>query len=248
MDNIIKKHFRTYLLILILYIITVPAGLLFWVFLFKGSFTIIDLHLGRKGSLIADAVLSSLFFLQHSILVRPFIKLKLSGLIPGSHYSAFYSLTSGISLFILLVLWQKPDAIIFSADGVFKWCIWILFFLCNAGFFRGSRSFSSFDVLGVKRLMRYINRRPEQIQKITAKGAYRYSRHPLYLFMILLIWSCPVITSDRLLFNILWTLWVLTGTYLEDRDLKREFGTEYIEYSRKVPMLIPYKFFRQEKF
>lgn len=74
------------------------------------------------------------------------------------------------------------------------------------------------------------------------RGLYRWVRHPLYLFMILMIWSCPDLTSDRLLFNGLWTVWIVIGSILEERDLVSEFGNAYREYQRKVPMLIPRHF------
>jgi len=74
---------------------------------------------------------------------------------------------------------------------------------------------------------------------ITVAGPYRWVRHPLYLFMILMIWSCPDLTADRLLFNLLWTVWVAIGSYFEERDLIIEFGDVYREYQKRVPMLIP---------
>jgi hypothetical protein len=61
-----------------------------------------------------------------------------------------------------------------------------------------------------------------------------------------MIWSCPVITLDRLIFNIMWTAWIVIGTYLEDRDLHYEFGDQYREYSSLVPMLIPYRILRNK--
>ena len=103
------------------------------------------------------------------------------------------------------------------------------------------KSLGSFDALGVNPLMRYISNRPDKPQQIIAKGPYQWSRHPLYLFLIVLIWACPVLTLDRLIFNIMWTFWIVIGTYLEDRDLHREFGSQYLEYSSRVPMLIPYR-------
>ena len=57
--------------------------------------------------------------------------------------------------------------------------------------------------------------------------------------MLLLFWSFPDLTSDRLLFNLLWTGWVVIVTYLEERDLVATFGKAYVEYQAKVPMLIP---------
>jgi protein-S-isoprenylcysteine O-methyltransferase Ste14 len=57
--------------------------------------------------------------------------------------------------------------------------------------------------------------------------------------MILMIWSCPNLTIDRLLFNVLWTLWIVIGSIFEERDLIAEFGDTYREYQKQVPMLIP---------
>lgn len=55
-----------------------------------------------------------------------------------------------------------------------------------------------------------------------------------------MIWAHPDVTVDRLIFAILWTMWVVLGTILEERDLANEIGDEYLDYKSKVPMLIPY--------
>jgi protein-S-isoprenylcysteine O-methyltransferase Ste14 len=72
-----------------------------------------------------------------------------------------------------------------------------------------------------------------------AQGPYRYVRHPLYLFMLLLIWSAPRLSTDQLLFDVLWTAWIVVGTKLEERDLLADFGQTYRQYQKSVPMLIP---------
>jgi methanethiol S-methyltransferase len=140
-----------------------------------------------------------------------------------------------------LVFWQKSPTLVARVDEIIFWLLRALFFLCLAGFFWGVKSLGSFDALGVKSLMRYISNRLGKPQQIIAKGPYQWLRHPLYLFVIFLIWACPVLTMDRLIFNIMWTFWIVIGTYLEDRDLHREFGSQYLEYSSRVPMLIPYR-------
>jgi len=73
----------------------------------------------------------------------------------------------------------------------------------------------------------------------TVAGPYRWVRHPLYLFTILMIWSCPDLTRDRLLFNLLWTVWIVIGSYFEEIDLIVEFDDAYREYQKRVPMLVP---------
>jgi protein-S-isoprenylcysteine O-methyltransferase Ste14 len=73
----------------------------------------------------------------------------------------------------------------------------------------------------------------------TVRGPYCLIRHPLYFFTILMIWSCPDLTTDRLMFSITWTFWIIAGAYFEERDLIHEFGDAYREYRSAVPMVIP---------
>jgi protein-S-isoprenylcysteine O-methyltransferase Ste14 len=188
-----------------------------------------------------DAFLSIIYFLQHSIVVRRGFKQWLGKFMPDVYHNAFYGLTSIIALMLVLVFWQKSPIIIARADGIIFWLICILFCLCLAALLWGVTSLGSFDALGVRPLMRYISNKQDKAQQIVAKGPYRWVRHPLYLFLIILIWAYPVLTLDRLIFNIMWSIWIIIGTFLEDRDLHREFGISYREYSSKIPMLIPYR-------
>ena len=239
--GLIRNHTRIVLLIWVLFALFSATYVLFTIFLWTGSFTIIDLGLSEKKALMVDALLSIIFFLQHSIMVRKGFKQRLGKFIPEVYHGAFYALTSALTFLPVMLFWQKSSTIIVSAGGMVYWLLRALFFLCVAGFVWGTKSLGSFDALGVKPLMRHISNRPSRPQQIMAKGPYRWVRHPLYLFMIMMIWSCPVLTADRLVFNILWTAWIVIGTRLEDRDLHREFGSQYRQYSAQVPMLIPYR-------
>lgn len=240
--ELIRNHTREIVLIWLLFALVPATGIMLAVFLFMGSFTIIDLGLDTKSALLVDAALSIFFFLQHSIMVRRGFKKWLGQYLPEHYLNAFYGLTSGIALLIVFLFWQTSPVVIASAGGAVYWILRVLFCLCFLGFFWGSGALGSFDALGVKPLMRHIAGRPDRPQTIVAKGPYGWSRHPLYFFIIVMIWSCPVLTLDRLVFDILWTGWIILGTYLEDRDLHAEFGSQYRQYSARVPMLIPYKF------
>ncbi|MGA3208609.1 MAG: isoprenylcysteine carboxylmethyltransferase family protein [Syntrophales bacterium] len=239
--ELIKNHTSTVMLIWFLFAFVPPTFIMFMIFLFMGSFTIIDIRLGTRDALLIDAFLSIIFFLQHSILVRRGFKQWLGEFMPDVYHNAFYGLTSGIALLLVLVFWQKSPTQIARVDGIIFWMLRVLFFLPIIGFYWGAKSLGSFDAVGVKPLMRYISNRLGKPQQITAKGPYRWVRHPLYLFLIVIIWSCPVLTLDRLIFDIMWTVWIVIATYLEDRDLHSEFGSQYLEYSSRVPMLIPYR-------
>lgn len=59
----------------------------------------------------------------------------------------------------------------------------------------------------------------------------------LLLFGVFLI-----IGPITLLRNMLWTLWITLGSYLEEKDLVAEFGESYRHYQNTVPMLVPWRF------
>ena len=104
------------------------------------------------------------------------------------------------------------------------------------------RSLGEFDALGVQPLLARIGSKPPQPMPLAVRGAYRWVRHPLYTSSLLLIWSQPDLTYDRILFNLSWTGWIIIGCFLEERDLHATFGEAYANYQRKVPMLIPWRF------
>ena len=240
-SDYIKNHAEIIALIWILSILGNVSGVMLLIFLFVGSYTIVDFGLHTSDALILNAFLSIIFFLQHSIMVRKGFKKWLGKFMPEIYHGAFYGITSAIALLLVLIFWQKVLVSVTSAEGIVFWLLRALFFLCLVGFFWGAQALGSFDALGVKPLMDHISNRPAKPQQIVAKGPYRWSRHPLYFFLIIIIWACPVLTLDRLLFNILWSIWIVIGTFLEDRDLHREFGNQYGEYSSRVPMLIPWR-------
>ena len=76
--------------------------------------------------------------------------------------------------------------------------------------------------------------------KLEVRGLYRYVRHPLYLFGLLIIWLIPLMTWNILAFNLGATLYILVGIQFEERKLLKEFGQAYADYRRGVPMLIPF--------
>lgn len=243
----VKNHTKIVMLVMFLYLFGFLSGFMFLIFLFVGSYTIINFGLCPGDALLLNALLSTVFFLQHSIMVRKGFKNWLRKFMPDIYHGAFYGITSAMTLLLVLIFWQKSTVTIAQADGIMFWLLRTIFLLCMFGFFWGAKALGSFDALGVRPLMNYLGNRPEKLQDIIAKGPYRWSRHPLYFFLIIIFWACPVLTLDRLMFNILWSIWIVIGTFLEDRDLHREFGSQYREYSSHVPMLIPYGNLRNKR-
>lgn len=71
-------------------------------------------------------------------------------------------------------------------------------------------------------------------------GLHRYVRHPLYTAGFLILWGR--VTGEFDLATALWgSLYLLIGTWFEERRLVRLYGTEYVEYRRRVPAFFPWK-------
>jgi methanethiol S-methyltransferase len=117
----------------------------------------------------------------------------------------------------------------------------VLSLLALAGFIWGVRSLGSFNMFGAVPIVRLLKgaEAPEPMA-LVIRGFYRWVRHPLYFSCLMAIWAATDITADRLLYNIMWTGWIIIGTMLEERDLVATFGTSYQAYQAKVPMLIPW--------
>lgn len=199
------------------------------------------LNLGERRVLLFDAGLSILFF-QHCCMIRRPFRSSLERLIPEKYYSAFYAIVSCIVLLMILVFWQGSDRAFAAFHGISYWIFRSMYLASLVGFTWGARVLKFFDSFGISQIMNFLHgRKPGQMPFIV-KDPYQWVHLPLYFFTLLVIWSCPKLTMDRLMFNFLWTIWISVGALLEEQDLIADFGSSYIEYKRRVPMLIPYKF------
>ena len=79
----------------------------------------------------------------------------------------------------------------------------------------------------------------EKKGNLITSGLYRYVRHPLYTFGLLILWLSPSMTVNSLIVYISLTIYILVGAYFEERKLLRVFGQEYADYKNVTPMLIP---------
>ena len=217
------------------------ALIAFMIFAFAGPFGILALGLGQRETLWFDAGLSLLFFIQHSGMVRGSFRRRTARFIPKEYDLAFYAIASGAVLLPVTICWQETPISFLAPDGVFRWSLRALYWLSLPGLVWGVLSLRFFDPCGVWPIVVRLRGKEQKRMPFAARGAYLWVRHPLYLFMMLAIWSYPALQADRLLFNGLWTIWIVIGAFLEERDLVAEFGEAYREYQRQVPMIIPWR-------
>ena len=216
------------------------GGMLAWLaFLVMGPLVPLNIGLGMAGVLFLDTLLCVLFFIQHSIMVRRGFRLWLTRTVRADFHGALYAAASGTFLLLLSVLWQPVGSVLWTPSGPIRWAMVMVFLAAGAGAWWGTRSLGDFDALGVKPALRAFDTEKPINTPFTVRGPYRWVRHPLYLFSLIIIWSCPIFTVDRLLHNGLWTIWIVIGATMEERDLVGCFGDAYRSYQKTVPMLMP---------
>jgi methanethiol S-methyltransferase len=188
-----------------------------------------------------DALLSFTFFLQHSGMVRRRFRARLSVAIPPPYHRACYSIASGVALVVVVLLWQPSTIRLITLEGAYLWAARGAALLAIWVFIWGAVAVRDLDFFGLASIRAHLRHSPAGEPVFVVRGPYRWMRHPWYFAVIVLIWSFPEWTADRLLFNVLWTGWICVGARLEEADLTAEFGDAYTEYRRKVPMLIPWR-------
>lgn len=162
-------------------------------------------------------------------------------------YYAFYRLFYVIISTVLLVLiinypTQLDDKIIITYEPPWSIIRIILVIGSLLMFFRAF--FFDYDALsffGFRQIQNFIkgdrNSFPVEIKK---GGLLGITRHPMYLALIIFLWS-QIFTMADLVVNFLLTVYVIIGTKLEEKKLVIEFGDAYVKYQQEVPMLIPYR-------
>jgi protein-S-isoprenylcysteine O-methyltransferase Ste14 len=209
-----------------------------------GSVRLLRFDWPEPGLLLWDAALSFAFFLQHSGMVRRGFQTRVAGVIPPPYYRCVYSIASGIVLAMAALLWQPSAIHLLVLGGVARRLVQSGPLFAVALFVWGGIALRGFDFFGTGALLAHLRRAPESAHIFVARGPYRWVRHPFYLSVLILIWSSPDLTADRLLFNVLWSAWIVVGTMWEERDLESDFGEPYRDYRRRVPMLIPWRLTR----
>ena len=215
--------------------------LLFGWFVVFGAIPLLRFALSDAQILLWDGVLSLAFFIQHSGMVRRSFRSWLGRRVPQAFHAAAYAVASGLVLAGVVLFWQPSTTVVVEVGGLWRGLLRGVAFLGVVGVLWGVMVFRDFDPFGRQPIRAALAGRPHPSPCFVVRGPYRWVRHPLYFFTLVLLWAMPDLSLDRLLFNVLWSVWIVLGAFLEERDLVADFGEEYRQYQKSVPMLMPWK-------
>ncbi len=183
------------------------------------------------------------FGVLHSLLASNRVKnlaaRRFSGLFPH-HYRLFYSFIAAISTFAYFAaVLLFPDRALYRIQPPWLYLTLSIQLVSGACFIAALFQNS---LLGFSGLTSLLSKRPSREEHLTTAGFYRYTRHPLYLFALIMLWLLPVVTWNILALAIGVTVYTLIGSLLEERRLAQQFGQEYLDYKKRTPWLIPIRF------
>lgn len=154
-----------------------------------------------------------LFALQHSGMARWRLSRRV------------YALSSLAILIGVWLLWRPMPDLLWTSPGWTRPVWWAGFVLL----FAAAGSLNAAELIGFREPGPPVFREP---------GLYRYSRHPMYVGLLLLLWLRPSMTEGGLLLALVLSIYLAVGMEFEERKLVRELGEPYRDYQRRVRRLL----------
>src|SRR6266404_5335764 len=190
--------------------------------------------------LIIDALLLSLFAIQHSVMARAWFKRRWTQIVAPQLERSTYVLIASLTLLLLFWQWRPILTVAWDVEnstgrlvleGLF-WLGWLIVLISTF-------LVDHFDLFGFKQAYCYLKGTECSPPTFKTPGFYKGVRHPIYLGFIIAFWSTPRMSTGHLFFAIMTTGYILVAIQFEERDLIRAYGEKYQEYRQRVSMLIP---------
>jgi protein-S-isoprenylcysteine O-methyltransferase Ste14 len=201
--------------------------------------------------ILIDAVLLSLFAIQHSVMARQWFKRRWTKIVAPMLERSTYVLLASLTLLLMFWQWRpfgvSDDSVIWNVqnstarlvlEGLF-WAGWLIVLVSTF-------LIDHFDLFGLKQAYCYLKGIDCPPLQFRAPAFYKGVRHPIYLGFIIAFWSTPRMSVGHLFFAVMTTAYMIVAIQFEERDLLRTYGDQYARYRRHVSMLTPVRFLKEE--
>lgn len=188
-----------------------------------------------------------LFSFVHSLMASKRFKKGLFHKVPSlkPYYRLIYNFIS--ILFLIAWVFALPsDVILYQASGILLVVMSIVQITAIWFFLKSLFQQSGMIFMGIRQAMDKIkhNREPGYLDEpergeLITEGLFKYMRHPMYTFGMLVLISSPIMTANLAYTIIIFGLYFWIGSIFEERNLIKRFGDDYREYQEKVPRFIP---------
>jgi protein-S-isoprenylcysteine O-methyltransferase Ste14 len=186
-------------------------------------------------ALAVDVGLLLVFGAQHSVMARDGFKRLWTRVVPAVVERSTYVLATAAVLGFIFWQWRPIPSTIWYVENVpGQYGIYAVFALGLLLMGLSSLATDHFELFGL--------RSPalaDDQETLVVEGLYRFVRHPMMLGIFLMLWATPSMSIGHLVFSVGMSAYVVLGTFLEEAALVQRFGAPYVEYCRRVPMLLP---------
>jgi methanethiol S-methyltransferase len=210
----------------------------------EGLFVPKTIDSGAQGGLatavIVDLAILTVFAVQHSVMARPAFKRWWTRFVPAVVERTTYVFLASAALALILWQWRPLPAVVWRVEGAPAAILLAVSFAGWGLVFASTFLINHFELFGLEQVILNLQGREAESPKFRTPLFYKLVRHPLYLGFIIAFWAAPTMTVGHLMFAAVTTAYIFVGALLEERDLVALFGETYVEYRRKVAMLIPF--------
>ncbi|WP_166305426.1 methanethiol S-methyltransferase [Bradyrhizobium sp. 2S1] len=194
---------------------------------------------GLAQALAIDAILLSVFAIQHSVMARQAFKRWWTRIVPASCERSTYVLISSFLLILIFWQWRPIVATVWRVEGWPEVMLTSIFWMGWLIALMSTFQIDHFELFGLRQVVDVLRGAADRMPAFKTPLLYRLVRHPLMLGLLLAFWATPHMTAGHLLFAVATTGYILIGVRLEERDLVAQFGASYEQYRQRVPMLLP---------
>lgn len=191
-------------------------------------------------ALLINALLLTIFALQHTVMARKGFKAWWTKIVPESIERSTYVIFANSALALLFWQWRPMTEIVWDFEGtplgmildIMFWVGWLTVLLSTF-------MINHFDLFGMRQVSYYFQKKEMPALEFTTRFFYSFVRHPIMLGFIIAFWSAAKMTQGHLLFAVATFGYILVALYFEEKDMVSNLGDQYRSYKKRVSMLIP---------
>ena len=184
---------------------------------------------------ILNVALFTIFAMHHSVMARTGAKRWITRMVPADLERSVYVWIASLLFLAVCLLWTPLPGVLWRSGGV---TTGVLFLMQGAGVLL---TLAAARIVGIWELAGVRQPDPARAIDFRAEGPFAIVRHPIYLGWVLMVFPTPVMTTSRLLFAVVSTLYLIIAIPLEEALLVETYGDAYQRYQRQMRWrLVPY--------